>query len=103
MNLLKSLLIPNVMLFAFGAASFAPALSAGISNGTPKTIQGSVTENEIIDNLERVGIKCIFHEGSATAKGYLAVDSVRMGSTAFYKGVEVGDKIKGLATANDLF
>ncbi len=68
---------------------------------TTKIIHGSVSESELIDNLERLGIKCVYHQ--AAAKGYLAVDDVRMGSTAFYKGVAVGDKVKNLTGTNDLF
>ncbi len=102
-NLLRKLLIPTMMFCVFCANSFAPALCAGVSNGPSKTIQGSVSQNEMIDNLERVGIKCVFHQGATAKTGYLAVDSVHMGSAAFYKGIEVGDKIKGLSTENDLF
>ncbi len=74
--MLKKLLIPNVMLCLLCANLVAPAFCAGISNGTTKTIQGSVTQNEMIDNLERVGIKCIFHQGTTAKTGYLAVDSI---------------------------
>ncbi|HEY9731347.1 MAG TPA: hypothetical protein V6C89_05510 [Drouetiella sp.] len=77
-----------------------PAAGAGISNAS-KRIQGSVTENELIDNLERVGIKCLYHQGENAAKGYLTVDTVRMGSTAYYKGIENGDKIKSVGVSND--
>ncbi len=102
-QLLNKRLIPHAMLCVYCAISVAPAQCAGVSNGPTKTIQGSVTQNEMIDNLERVGIKCIFHQGATPKTGYLAVDSVHMGSAAFYQGVEVGDKIKGLTTANDMF
>src|SRR4051812_30867586 len=98
----KSLLIPNVMLCIWCATATAPVQGAGNSNESTKTIQGSVSQNEMIDNLERVGIKCVFHQGATAKTGYLAVDSVHMGSAAFYNGVEIGDKIKGLSTANDV-
>lgn len=91
------------MVLGFCSLSLAPqGLSAGISNA-PKRIHGGVTENEMIDNLERVGIKCVFHQGASTAQGYLTVDSVRLGSTAYYKGIENGDKIKSLAASNHIF
>ncbi|MBS1953864.1 MAG: hypothetical protein JST89_06760 [Cyanobacteria bacterium SZAS-4] len=101
-NTLK-LLILNAMLCLACTNPLVPAFAAGVSDAPPKTIQGSVTQNEMIDNLERVGIKCIFHQGATPKTGYLAVDSVRMGSAAYYQGVEVGDKIKSLSSANNVF
>ncbi len=102
MNTFRLALIPNMMLYLCaifcglpGCAESAPKPS------TTKSIHGSVSENELIDNLERLGIKCVYHQ--AAAKSYLAVDDVRMGSTAFYKGVAVGDKVKNLTGTNDLF
>lgn len=101
--MLKNFLIPNAMLYLFCTNLLVPAFCAGISDGTSKTIRGSITQNEMIDNLERVGIKCIFHQGATPKTGYLAVDSVHMGSAAYYQGVQVGDKIKSLSSSNNLF
>lgn len=102
-SLPKKSLIPQAMLCLFCANIFAPAFCAGISDGAAKPIQGTVTQNEMIDNLEKVGIKCVFHQGATPKAGYLAVDSVHMGSAAFYQGVQVGDKIRSLSSTNNLF
>jgi len=58
-------------------------------------IKGTVTQNQLIDRLETAGIKCVIHEGSS-GKNSLVVQSVRPGSSAYYKGICSGDNIKNL-------
>ncbi|MFN8550889.1 MAG: hypothetical protein U0103_05320 [Candidatus Obscuribacterales bacterium] len=82
-----------------------PASNADPVKLQSKQMHGSVSENEMIDDLERVGIKCIYQIDSATKtnKGSLIVNTIRLGSAAFYKGLEVGDKIKSVVAANNNF
>jgi hypothetical protein len=61
-------------------------------------LKASITQNEVTDRLETLGIKSIIHVG---AKETIYVDSVRMGSKAFYKGVEAGDLIRGLVQKDE--
>ena len=56
-------------------------------------LHGTVSHNELIDNLERLGIKCLIHEGVTDS---LSVDKVRLGSSAYYGGVLTKDSIKHL-------
>jgi hypothetical protein len=90
----------------FGApgASSAPVSSSSSSlSSSPnkaKVLQGNVTQNEQIDNLERLGIKCLIQEGPPSK---LVVRDVRMGSNAFYKGISEGDVIKSLVRSGEIF
>ena len=60
-------------------------------------LKGAVSENELIDSLERLGIKCILQQVSANgANNILAVDKVHLGSAAYYGGLSKGDLIKNL-------
>ena len=70
------------------------------SKSHPKIYQGNVTQNELVDNLERLGIKCTWHDGAVKT---LVVSTVRMGSNAFYKGVAEGDTVKSLVNKNGLY
>ena len=63
-----------------------------------KLYQGGVTQNEMIDNLERCGVKCLVQEGPDSK---LLVRDVRMGSNAFYKGLSTGDVIKSFVQSGD--
>ncbi len=64
-------------------------------------LHGGVSQNELIDNLERLGIKCIIHEGAgASGVRTLSIDKVRLGSSAFYGGMLAGDLIKDLHKLN---
>jgi hypothetical protein len=65
-----------------------------------KVLHGSVSQSELIDTLERLGISCLLKEG---AKPALVVQDVHMGTAAYYKGVERGDGIRGLVQENDHF
>src|SRR5271168_412044 len=78
-----------------------PAFTAD-ANHPPKenVLQGSVSQSELIDSLERLGISCVIHEG---AKPALVVQDVHMGSSAYYKGVERGDGIRSLVAQSDHF
>jgi hypothetical protein len=83
--------------------SAAPCYCAPVQpakkSGT-KVLQGNVSQNEQIDNLERLGIKCLVQEGSPSK---LIVRDVRMGSNAFYKGISEGDVVKSLVKAGEVF
>jgi hypothetical protein len=60
-------------------------------------LHGTVSQNELTDNLERLGIKCIIHQSAgASAIGTLNIDKVRLGSSAYYGGVLAGDIVKDL-------
>ena len=56
-------------------------------------LYGELSHNELVDNLETLGIKCILHEGTAKA---LVVDKVHLGSSAYYRGILKGDVVKDL-------
>jgi hypothetical protein len=76
----------------------APEGKTGASKSAPKRVlQGGVTQSELMDNLERVGIKCGVIEGSPAS---LVVINVHRGTSAFNKGVENGDKISDVRPAN---
>src|SRR5271165_4000887 len=81
---------------------FSPYLAGAAATGTAKNkiLQGSVTQSELIDTLEQLGIKCAVHDGGNPA---LVVQNVRLGSAAYYKGVAENDGIKGLVQENDHF
>ena len=91
------------MLFVFIAT---PLIQFGVLSAdaagkpAPKVLEGNVQQNEMIDNLERLGIKCLVQEG---VDRKLVVRDVRMGSNAFYKGMSVGDVVKSLAKTGDLY
>lgn len=54
-------------------------------------LKGNVSSNEVIDLLERVGMKCIIKLGNPITLG---VNEVHLGSPAFYGGIESGDVLK---------
>ncbi len=60
-------------------------------------LRGGVSQSELIDNLERVGIKCGVIDGKPPQ---LVVVDVHRGTSAFNKGLENGDKIGDVQTAN---
>jgi len=64
-------------------------------------LQGNISENELIDNLEMLGIKCIIHqETGASHLDTLKVEKVHLGSSAYYGGILAGDTIKDLHKLN---
>jgi len=64
-------------------------------------LQGTISQNEVTDNLERLGIKCIIHEGLGRAAiSTLSIEKVRPGSSAYYGGVLAGDIIKDFRKLN---
>ncbi len=63
-------------------------------------MKGTVAESEIIDNLERLGIKCVLQE---SAHKTIVIDDVRMGSSGYYGGVDKGDVVQSLRGQNNLF
>lgn len=75
-----------ICLFAHCACAFA---------AKTEPLKASVSQNEVTDQLESFGIKSVIHV-SVDGKNTIYADSVRMGSKAFYKGVEAGDLIRGL-------
>jgi len=78
----------------------ATSTSSTSSKSAPKVLQGTVTQNEQIDNLERLGIKCLVQEGPPSK---LIVRDVRFGSNAFYKGISEGDVVKSLVRSGEVF
>jgi len=75
-------------------------VSCGAATAAEKqTLKGTVNQNEITDRLEGFGIKSVIHVAGKNSTIY--VDSVRMGSKAFYKGVEAGDVVRGLVQKDD--
>ena len=65
-------------------------------------LHGGISENELIDYLERLGIKCIIHQGASAAPALytLNVEKVHLGSSAYYGGILAGDIIKDLHRLN---
>jgi hypothetical protein len=102
---LPSTLVTAVLALSTFAVSGTPASGANqtiqSTSQQSKFLTGTVSQNELIDNLERMGIKCIL-QGGATER--LLVDQVRMGSGAYYAGISKGDAITGLKkTGADMF
>ena len=93
----KYLLLALLGLFFIGANQKVEATNNTSAKGEVhvESLHGSVSQNELIDNLERLGIKCIIQEGAADSR--LSVERVRLGSSAFYGGVLAGDVIKNLS------
>jgi hypothetical protein len=101
----KCLLLISVMQWILLTSLFICAhQQAEATNNTSKRaelhdefLHGTISQNELIDNLERLGIKCIIHEGAA-ASGLdtLTVEKVRLGGSAYYGGILAGDVIKDL-------
>ena len=81
-------------------ASTASAKVKSPKSSGPNLLKGQVTQSEIIDDLERVGIKCGVVEGSRPS---LVVVDVHRGTSAFNNGVESGDKIAEMRTGNGGF
>jgi hypothetical protein len=60
-------------------------------------LQGGIYQSELIDSLERLGIRCIIHQGAGnSAASTLSIEHVRLGSSAYYGGAAPGDVIKDL-------
>jgi len=95
-------LVRTYIALAMSVSFCFQASLAAAANGPQKqkVLQGAVTQSEIIDNLERLGIKCVIHDG---ANPTLVVQNVRLGTAAYYKGVAEGDGIRGLVEENDHF
>ena len=70
-----------------------PALASGnqvVVTPQHKLLQGAVSQSDLIDLLERVGVKCAVHSDT----GKLRIVDVHTGTDAFFQGVEGGDEIK---------
>lgn len=93
----RLLFVPSIFLIAATFLDSCPAKSADQPAKSvvlqSKYLSGSVSENALIDNLERLGISCLIQTGTPTR---LIVDRVRMGSSAFYGGISKGDFITNL-------
>lgn len=85
------------IIFTSALASLLTIFAVAPVPGT-EPLKAAVSQNEMTDKLEGLGIKCLIRLGAKTS---IYVDSVRMGSKAFYKGVAVGDLIKGLVQKGD--
>jgi hypothetical protein len=85
---------------AVSGASASKASGPAGASSKSKVLQGNVTQNEQIDNLERLGIKVLMQEGPPSK---LIVRDVRMGSNAFYKGISEGDVVKSLVKNGEIF
>jgi hypothetical protein len=96
-----ALLVSRPLLAAADTASGKPPLrspeaskNAGkLAHKNGHILQGTVFQSELIDQLERLGITCAAHDSTLKS---LAVNNVRLGSDAYYKGVTAGDEIKAL-------
>jgi len=71
--------------------------TCAINRTQPQFLQGTVAHNELIDNLERLGIKCLIH-GDANS---LIVEKVALGSSGYYANIMPGDAIKDLYKLSD--
>jgi hypothetical protein len=99
----------SVFVFVIGSASCNVALSkptttvseAGADksakSGPKHVLQGGVSQSELIDNLERVGVKCGVVDGKPPT---LVVIDVHRGTSAFNKGLENGDQIGDVRPGN---
>jgi hypothetical protein len=56
-------------------------------------LKGSVSQFQLIDTLEKLGIKCVIQDGLNSS---LVVSHVNLGSTAYYSGIVSGDVVKDL-------
>jgi hypothetical protein len=101
----KKFLISQTRLLAIVIALLLPVASKTTSatatnlpsHSRAQVLQGGVSQNTLIDNLERLGIQCVVQEGTPIK---ILVDQVRMGSRAYYGGIAKGDIIKELKQAN---
>ena len=66
----------------------------------PKRLDGSVSKDQLADALAKSGLQCVWQERGQNAKPELLVDSVRMGSAAFYKGLCEKDNIRSIEAAD---
>jgi len=101
-HLFSILVLPYVLLMALSVFANLPVQAMNDTAKEPvhaKVLQGAISQSELIDNLERLGIKCIIHENAAEV-GTLSVEKVRLGSSAYYGGVLAGDAIKDLHRLN---
>ena len=87
--------LASILASTFCADIARPAFAA---NG--KALKGTVFQNELIDKLETLGIKCAVQPGAGDLK---SIESVRAGSKAFYGGAACGDSILGTRTVGDIF
>jgi len=67
-----------------------------------ESLKASVSQTTEKDKLEALGIKSVIHVDT-DRKQTIYVDSVRMGSKGFYKGVEAGDIVRGMAQKGNVF
>lgn len=100
-----TLLLTASVLGILSGAAMEPVRGANQTSGSSshqtKFLTGTVSQNELIDSLERMGIKCVLQGGTTDR---LLVDQVRMGSGAYYAGITKGDAIAELKKAGaDMF
>jgi hypothetical protein len=99
--LMVALLLAAV--FVYVSQTAEAANKSGSKGETPtEFLQGAISQNEVTDNLEKLGIKCIIHQEDAgiSASNTLSVEKVRLGSSAYYGGVLAGDLIKDFHKLN---
>jgi Mg-chelatase subunit ChlD len=87
-----------VLSCAFALLFCRQALSSTPTQNKSQLLRGTVNANEVIDALERLGIKCVIHDGKPAS---VIVSEVRMGSPASYAGMDSGDKLLKVQSAEN--
>ena len=91
------LILPILLVFLYtGTTSKTIAAEeSGLASreAESQVLHGKVSQNELIDNLEHLGIQCIIREGLAKS---LVVDKVHLGSSAYFGNILQGDVIKNV-------
>ena len=65
-----------------------------------KTIQGSVSHTELVDDLTRLGVNCGIRTGKIPV---LEVLDLHLGTPAYNSGIAVGDLITGVVSTNGAY
>ena len=63
----------------------------------PAHLDGKVSKDQLADALSRAGMQCVWQQG---AKSELLIDTVRMGSAAYYQGLCPNDNIRSITASN---
>ncbi|HEY9681168.1 MAG TPA: hypothetical protein V6C86_06285 [Oculatellaceae cyanobacterium] len=77
-----------------------PAISASNSNAAPpKRLDGAVSKDQLADALSSNGLQLMLQDGP---KPRLNVYAVKLGSPAYYQGMQANDNILGITAADTL-
>ena len=66
------------------------------SADAPRRLNGAVSKDKLAEALASSGIQCVFQEGPSSQ---LLVDSVHLGTDAYYSGLTAGDVIQSINAA----